>query len=215
MTSKLTPSLGPHDPPPAYSVAPNGPHQQVDHLVGVSGSGGNGSPPLPAPTPFLYDPSRPYTHSPYPQGPQGQPWTQSTDPRPALGAGHSSWGPTPIAQQAALLPYYDPRSPHAVAAAATRARWRFVSAALWAVLILSVIKPLLVASHSERTSLHAGRIVLSAVLSIARLLPSPLATAAPSLPRVTRSFGSHSNASRTRPRPAPAPRLHYPAPTSP
>ncbi|TFK93630.1 hypothetical protein K466DRAFT_537729 [Polyporus arcularius HHB13444] len=49
------------------------------------------------------------------------------------------YGPTPIAQQAQLLPYYDPRSPHAVAEANHRARWRFISAAIWAVAILAFV----------------------------------------------------------------------------
>ena len=52
---------------------------------------------------------------------------------------HAGYGPTPIAQQAQLLPYYDPRSPYAVTAANQRARWRFIEAAVWAVVILSVV----------------------------------------------------------------------------
>ncbi|CCM03360.1 uncharacterized protein FIBRA_05489 [Fibroporia radiculosa] len=51
---------------------------------------------------------------------------------------HPGYGPTPIAQQTQLLPYYDPRSPHAIAEATTRARWRFLGALFWAVVILSV-----------------------------------------------------------------------------
>ena len=49
------------------------------------------------------------------------------------------YGPTPIAQQTQLLPYYDPRSPYAVAEANHRARWRFITAALWAVAILTFV----------------------------------------------------------------------------
>ncbi|KAI0722480.1 hypothetical protein C8Q76DRAFT_718979 [Earliella scabrosa] len=49
------------------------------------------------------------------------------------------YGPTPIAQQAQLLPYYDPRSPYAIAEATHRARWRFITAAVWAVAILSLV----------------------------------------------------------------------------
>ncbi|KAI0774737.1 hypothetical protein BD413DRAFT_670087 [Trametes elegans] len=51
---------------------------------------------------------------------------------------HAGYGPTPIAQQTELLPYYDPWSPYAVAEATSRARWRFIEAVLWAVSILAV-----------------------------------------------------------------------------
>ncbi|KAI0920768.1 hypothetical protein AcW1_005054 [Taiwanofungus camphoratus] len=50
---------------------------------------------------------------------------------------HAGYGPTPIAQQTQLLPYYDPRSPHSIAEAGARARWRFVAAILWALGILA------------------------------------------------------------------------------
>ncbi|KAH7887513.1 hypothetical protein F5I97DRAFT_1860956 [Phlebopus sp. FC_14] len=45
------------------------------------------------------------------------------------------FGPTPLMQSQGLglLPYYDPRSPYSVEAATTRARWRFIGAALWAI----------------------------------------------------------------------------------
>ncbi|KAH9948742.1 hypothetical protein B0H21DRAFT_820677 [Amylocystis lapponica] len=49
---------------------------------------------------------------------------------------HSGYGPTPIAQQVQLLPYYDPRSSYALAEAEARTRWRFVGAVLWALLII-------------------------------------------------------------------------------
>jgi len=59
----------------------------------------------------------------------------STAPFPT----HAGYGPTPIAQQTALLPYYDPRSPHALAEAGARARWRFFGAVLWALVILTLV----------------------------------------------------------------------------
>jgi len=50
------------------------------------------------------------------------------------------YGPTPIVQQqAALLPYYDPRSMYSVNEAAARARWRFVGAVFWAYGIIGVL----------------------------------------------------------------------------
>ena len=51
---------------------------------------------------------------------------------------HTGYGPTSIVaqQQAALIPYYDPRSPHAIAQAGSRARQRFLSAIAWAICIL-------------------------------------------------------------------------------
>lgn len=46
----------------------------------------------------------------------------------------SGFGPTPLfQQQAILLPYYDPRSPHSIALAVSRARWRFFEAAVWGI----------------------------------------------------------------------------------
>ncbi|KAI0371513.1 hypothetical protein BV20DRAFT_965265 [Pilatotrama ljubarskyi] len=68
----------------------------------------------------------------------------STSPYTPIGPqlplpGHSGYGPTPIAQQTQLLPYYDPRSPHAQEEAARRARWRFIEAVLWAVFILGLV----------------------------------------------------------------------------
>ncbi|TBU43290.1 hypothetical protein BD309DRAFT_961005 [Dichomitus squalens] len=52
---------------------------------------------------------------------------------------HTGYGPTPIPQQTQLLPYYDLRSPYAVAEANRRARWRFIEAALWALVVLSAV----------------------------------------------------------------------------
>ncbi|KAI0686494.1 hypothetical protein BC835DRAFT_1235351, partial [Cytidiella melzeri] len=51
------------------------------------------------------------------------------------------YGPTPLMAQPQthILPYYDPRSQHSVAESTTRARWRFIGALLWALLILSVV----------------------------------------------------------------------------
>ncbi|KAI0650844.1 hypothetical protein C8Q79DRAFT_945346 [Trametes meyenii] len=64
-----------------------------------------------------------------PYTPVGQPL-----PFPA----HAGYGPTPIAQQTQLLPYYDPRSQYAVEEATTRATWRFIEAVLWALLTLGL-----------------------------------------------------------------------------
>jgi hypothetical protein len=58
--------------------------------------------------------------------------------------GTTGYGPTSItAQQQTILPYYDPRSPHALAEAMSRARWRFLGALFWAVLILACTSLLL------------------------------------------------------------------------
>ena len=60
-------------------------------------------------------------------------------PSPAFPT-HAGYGPTNIIQQAThVLPYYDPRSPYAIAEANSRARWRFVGAVCWAVLILALM----------------------------------------------------------------------------
>lgn len=56
---------------------------------------------------------------------------------------HPGYGPTPIANQHThVLPYYDPRSPYAIAEANSRARWRFVGAFIWALLILAILSVL-------------------------------------------------------------------------
>ncbi|KAF8559164.1 hypothetical protein OG21DRAFT_1481014 [Imleria badia] len=47
-----------------------------------------------------------------------------------------SFGPTPLMQSQptlGLLPYYDPHSPYSIEAATSRARWRFIGAAFWAI----------------------------------------------------------------------------------
>ncbi|KAI0080630.1 hypothetical protein K474DRAFT_1657430 [Panus rudis PR-1116 ss-1] len=52
---------------------------------------------------------------------------------------HPAYGPTPIPQQQThLLPYYDPRSSYSLSEAATRARWRFLGAVVWAIIILAI-----------------------------------------------------------------------------
>lgn len=49
---------------------------------------------------------------------------------------HPLFGPTPIVQQQeALLPYYDSRSPYSLGQAVSRARWRFIGAVFYAVII--------------------------------------------------------------------------------
>ncbi|KIP10412.1 hypothetical protein PHLGIDRAFT_18331 [Phlebiopsis gigantea 11061_1 CR5-6] len=61
-----------------------------------------------------------------------------TPQSPTVFTTHGGYGPTSImTQQQTILPYYDPRSPHAAAEAALRARWRFIGAFCWAVLILA------------------------------------------------------------------------------
>jgi len=52
---------------------------------------------------------------------------------------HAGYGPTPIAQQTRLVPYYDPHSPYALAEAGARARGRFMGAFLWALLIMLLV----------------------------------------------------------------------------
>ena len=66
------------------------------------------------------------------------PSSSATPQSPTGFATHQGYGPTSItAQQQTILPYYDPRSPHAIAEATSRARWRFIGALVWAVLILA------------------------------------------------------------------------------
>lgn len=46
------------------------------------------------------------------------------------------FGPTPLMQSQptlGLLPYYDPHSPYSIEAATSRAKWRFIGAAFWAI----------------------------------------------------------------------------------
>ena len=57
---------------------------------------------------------------------------------------HPGYGPTNIIQQQThLLPYYDPRSPYSMAEASARARWRFIGAFFWAILILGIVSLLM------------------------------------------------------------------------
>ena len=104
---------------------------------------------IPQPAGKPYDP--PPAYSVLPNQPAAPPLDQAASGSSASSNGpapfgafpahaHAGYyGPTPIAQQAQLLPYYDPRSPHAVQEATSRARWRFVFAAIWAVFIISVV----------------------------------------------------------------------------
>ena len=79
----------------------------------------------------------PQQHQPTSSNPAGN--AQSPVAAPLSFPTHGGYGPTPIAQQTQLLPYYDPRSQYAVAEANRRARWRFIEAALWALVVLSVV----------------------------------------------------------------------------
>ncbi|KAI0711052.1 hypothetical protein C8T65DRAFT_648007 [Cerioporus squamosus] len=83
----------------------------------------------------------PEAHQQHLSANQAAPSTSTSSPvSPLAFPAHTPYyGPTPIAQQAQLLPYYDPRSPYAVAEANHRARWRFISAAIWAVAILTFV----------------------------------------------------------------------------
>ncbi|KZP03940.1 hypothetical protein FIBSPDRAFT_878991 [Athelia psychrophila] len=71
---------------------------------------------------------------------------------------HHLFGPTPIAQQQeALLPYYDSRSPYAVGQASSRARWRFIGAVFYALIIWMALLVVLGVEIPE-----AGRWITSA-----------------------------------------------------
>jgi hypothetical protein len=87
--------------------------------------------------PTTLDPPPTYSESAEPQYYFPQPSSlPSTTP---------AFGPTPLAlpqQQAVLLPYYDARSPHSIAMAVRRARWRFVGAVMWAIVFVLVITAL-------------------------------------------------------------------------
>ncbi|RPD67380.1 hypothetical protein L226DRAFT_529731 [Lentinus tigrinus ALCF2SS1-7] len=80
-------------------------------------------------------------HEQHPSTNQGASTSSSSPLSPGLSfPTHAAYyGPTPLPQQTQLLPYYDPRSPYAVAEANHRARWRFITAALWAVAILTFV----------------------------------------------------------------------------
>lgn len=96
----------------------------------------SGKPPTPPPA---------YSEHPAPQQHLSPNQSTSASPNTSVGPplpfpAHAGYGPTPIlAQQTQLLPYYDPRSPYAMAEASSRARWRFIEAVLWAVIILSAV----------------------------------------------------------------------------
>ena len=52
---------------------------------------------------------------------------------------HPSYGPTPttlLQQQTHVLPYYDPRSDWSMREGISRARWRFLGAVAWALVVL-------------------------------------------------------------------------------
>lgn len=53
-----------------------------------------------------------------------------------LGTHRIQFGPTPISERQAILPYYDAQSPHSASIAASRAKWRFIEAFIWALVIL-------------------------------------------------------------------------------
>lgn len=53
-------------------------------------------------------------------------------PHEPLARRPDTYGPTPIQQQALLVPYYDPHSPYMREQATIRARWRFLEAWIWA-----------------------------------------------------------------------------------
>ncbi|GBE80116.1 hypothetical protein BKA93DRAFT_770946 [Sparassis latifolia] len=86
--------------------------------------------------------SPPPAYSEFAESAQHQPYIPSRDATNVVlsassgSQSHAGYGPTPIAQYTHLLPYYDLRSPYALAEAGSRARWRFVGAMVWAVAIL-------------------------------------------------------------------------------
>ena len=101
------------------------------------------------PMAIIIDPSIAKSQAPRePSPPPSQPppsYTESAATQPlVVQPGPSSvphvheYGPTPIGQQHAILPYYDPRSVHSVEAAKRRAKERFVGAVLWVVLIFAL-----------------------------------------------------------------------------
>ena len=126
-----TSTFKPDTPPPAYApMAPSIPSIPTSS----SGTGSTFSPPSSA---------APSTSQPYPYN-AGQLSQQQRSANSNTMAGQyqyqsphagQPYGPTPLSatQQAALLPYYDPRSPYALEQAVKRARWRFIGAMLWAV----------------------------------------------------------------------------------
>ncbi|KAI0677652.1 hypothetical protein C8Q78DRAFT_1003772 [Trametes maxima] len=103
-----------------------------------------------------------------------QMYTQPTSPNQSVSASphtpvgrplpfpvHAGYGPTPIAQQTQLLPYYDPRSQYAFEEATTRARWRFTKAVLWAMFTLGLALGFMsVAAEWEFQALDVRRIAV-------------------------------------------------------
>ncbi|KAH8096617.1 hypothetical protein BXZ70DRAFT_326603 [Cristinia sonorae] len=122
-------------PPPAYTEqaepAASHPHLQQ---------------PLPMPQPNIHSsPSQQYPESPYyPHSPA--PYSHHHHhphhhPHPHQQYQHQhGYGPTPLVQQeAVLLPYFDPRSAFSIQEAATRAKWRFFLALVYAWAVLFVV----------------------------------------------------------------------------
>lgn len=111
LPEQSTVDINPEVPPPAYSAHP--------HNSGSSGQ--------------VQRPSSPHERIPgaYPHHTSsffGSSVTPSFIPPP-------HFGPTPLLHSdptLGLLPYYDLRSPYAIAEATSRARWRFICASLWA-----------------------------------------------------------------------------------
>ncbi|KIJ20399.1 hypothetical protein PAXINDRAFT_166459 [Paxillus involutus ATCC 200175] len=117
------PSANPDTPPPAYSI-------RVPNLQ----QGPPSSQHSPASTMPGYFPNRAQSLFSSSSGPHFAP--------------PPHFGPTPLMQSQptlGLLPYYDPRSPYAIEAATSRARWRFIRASLWAVCLIGCL--LLVAGY--------------------------------------------------------------------
>ncbi|KAH7916247.1 hypothetical protein BJ138DRAFT_594601 [Hygrophoropsis aurantiaca] len=136
MTSETThavPNLKPGTPPPAYSIYVSE-SEVIDENYHSPGSGSSSNPHSSSsapPPPFESRLNRQHYPTLPPFGPEYGGFT------PPL-----AFGPTPLGQTQptlGLLPYHDPRSPYAIAAAASRARWRFVAAAVWAMGFLILV----------------------------------------------------------------------------
>ncbi|KAH7930637.1 hypothetical protein BV22DRAFT_44159 [Leucogyrophana mollusca] len=133
MASEIPVNSKPDTPPPAYSI----------HIPDPDAGSGPSSESTPPQSAHSNSPPPPFeSRLNRPQHPQ----------LPSFGAFAPplAFGPTPLGQAEptlGLLPYYDPRSPYAIAAAASRARWRFVGAAVWALGLLVVL--LMVAAWSS------------------------------------------------------------------
>jgi len=78
-----------------------------------------------------------------PQPPPSYAESATTQPLVVQSGTHvHGYGPTPIGQQQATLPYYDPRSVHSAQAAKKRAKERFAGAVLWVLLIFALLSVL-------------------------------------------------------------------------